>query len=407
MAFVEEGTMKRLSVNNKKLVLFGAGKIGRSFIGQLFSRSGYEVVFVDIDEKVISGLNRHGKYRVIIKSDDGDETIWVENVKGVLVSDADKVIEEVAAAGILAISVGQNAIPKIIPIIAKGLELRNEYNPGLSLDIILAENLRDAAMIVRDELKKHISPSFDLEKNVGLIETSIGKMVPIMPKSAMVNDPLLVFAEPYNTLILDKNSFKNSVPKVEGLAPKDNMPAWVDRKSFIHNLGHAAAAYYGYWKYPDLIYLYEIMSKKDVYETARATMLQSADVLIKHYPDDFTKADLIAHIDDLLHRFSNKALGDTVFRVGQDLYRKLGPEDRLAGVLKLALNYKMPYDKILYIIACALNFKATDEQGKRSENDRKFSSEAELGISYILESISKLEKNKYPEIHIEVQNLIF
>ncbi|MCK5469253.1 MAG: hypothetical protein KAI99_12105, partial [Cyclobacteriaceae bacterium] len=109
-------------MESKKLVLFGAGKIGRSFIGQLFSRSGYEVVFIDIDKDIIINLNERKRYQVVIKSDDGDEEILVENVRGVLASDTEKVIEEVANTGILAMSVGQNAIPKITPLIAKGLE---------------------------------------------------------------------------------------------------------------------------------------------------------------------------------------------------------------------------------------------------------------------------------------------
>lgn len=51
----------------KKLVLFGAGKIGRSFVGQLFSRSGYEVVFVDILKPVIEALNKRGIYNCYYK----------------------------------------------------------------------------------------------------------------------------------------------------------------------------------------------------------------------------------------------------------------------------------------------------------------------------------------------------
>lgn len=392
-------------MNIKKLVLFGAGKIGRSFIAQLFSRSGYEVVFIDINKAVIDALNQKGKYRVIIKSDEGDETIWVDNVRGVLASKVVRVAKEVATARILAISVGQNAVPKIARTIAKGLEMRKDKYPGYSMDIILAENLRDAARFVSTELTKHLSPSFDLDNNVGLIETSIGKMVPIMPNDLVKEDPLLVFSERYNTLILDKKGFRSPIPNVEGLAPKYNMTPWVDRKSFIHNLGHAAAAYYGYMKFPDLSYLYEVMGKEDVYGTVRAAMLQAADILIKHYPGEFTKEDMIDHIDDLLHRFSNKALGDTIYRVGQDLYRKLGPEDRLAGVLNLALKYKMPYDKILYVIACSLKFKATNEQGNRSKNDKKFSKEAELGILHILESVCKLNRNENPKMYLIAKNI--
>ena len=393
-------------MESKKLVLFGAGKIGRSFIGQLFSRSGYEVVFIDIDERIISSLNRYMKYRVLIKSDEGDETIWVQHVRGILGNNVDEVIREIVSADVMAISVGQKAIPVICPTIAKGIEQRYKANPNLLLDIILAENLRDAAKVVSNELKKYLPKSINLEKYVGLVETSIGKMVPIMPTSAIEKDPLLVYAEPYNTLILDKRAFKNPIPGVKGLAPKSNMPAWVDRKSFIHNLGHAAAAYYGNVKCPELIYLHEIMAQQNVYETTRSTMLQASDILMKHYPGEFTSKDLVDHIDDLLRRFSNKALGDTVFRVGQDLYRKLGPDDRLVGALKLALKYRMPYDKILYIIVCALRFKATDEQGIRSEQDIKFGQETKLGITHILTEVCGLSANDFPEIHEQAINMI-
>lgn len=388
-------------MESKKLVLIGAGKIGRSFIGQLFSRSGYEVVFIDVDEKIVAALNQHGRYKVVIKSDDGDDEIWINNVRGVFGNNKEEVASEIASAGIMAISVGINSIPKVAPLIAEGLKLRVEKYPANPLDIILAENLRDAAQVVGDEVKKYLPDSFEFEEKVGLVETSIGKMVPIMPENFAEDDPLLVYAESSNSLILDKNGFKNPIPNVIGLEPKENMSAWVDRKSFIHNLGHAAAAYYGYMKYPDLIFLFEVMNKKDVYQVTRATMIQAADILLRMYPEEFTQKGLVLHIDDLLARFSNKPLGDTVFRVGQDLYRKLGSEDRLVGALKLALKFGMAYDKILYIIVCAVNFKATNEQEYRSENDVNFSKEAKFGISHILDNVCGISEKEYPEIHYE------
>ncbi|NJN24604.1 MAG: mannitol-1-phosphate 5-dehydrogenase [Cyclobacteriaceae bacterium] len=396
-------------MESEKLVLFGAGKVGRSFIAQLFSRSGFQVVLVDVDETIIAALNVHRKYQVIIKSDDGDESIWIENVRGVLATDVDRVVQEIASADMLATAVGQQVLPKIAPTIAKGLALRFEKTPDHPLDIILAENLRDAAGVFKKELQQHLPeimpPGWDFSQFVGLVETSIGKMVPIMPVSMTDKDPLLVYAEAYNTLILDKKAFRNPVPNVIGLLPKDNMAAWVDRKSFIHNLGHAAAVYCGFAAYPKLTYLHELMAQPDIYETTRATMVEAANVLMKHHEGEFTYEEIVAHIDDLLFRFSNKALGDTVYRVGQDLFRKLGPEDRLVGVLKLAIEYRLPFHNILFAIVCAMEFMAVDEHGQRTKSDVQFTIEARRGISHILETVCDLSVKDYFEIHDKARGL--
>jgi mannitol-1-phosphate 5-dehydrogenase len=313
----------------KKLVLFGAGKIGRSFIGQLFATSGFEVVFIDISEPVINELNRLNEYKVVIKSSQPDEIITVSNVRGVLGSDADKVAEELSECDLVAISVGQKGLPNVIYTLAKGLILRKRKSGRKPLDIIIAENMHNADKYVRDILNTIIGNDYPVDELVGLIETSIGKMVPIMPKDEQGKDLLIVYAEPYNTLILDKRAFKNPIPDVKGLAPKDNMKAWVDRKSHIHNFGHAAAAYAGFQTDPSLKYLSDVLNIEAVKTYTRIAMLQSAEVLLKKHPGEFTLKELTEHIDDLLSRFENKALGDTVFRVGCDLKRKLHRDDRI------------------------------------------------------------------------------
>jgi len=104
-----------------------------------------------------------------------------------------------------------------------------------------------------------------------------------------------------------------------------------------------------------------------------------------------------------LYRFANKALGDTVYRVGQDLYRKLGPEDRLVGVLKLAVKYELPYYNILLAIKYAMSFKGTDLSGNRDENDIKFTQTVEeYGVNYILKNICKLDETEYSQIYSEI-----
>jgi mannitol-1-phosphate 5-dehydrogenase len=374
----------------KKLVLFGAGKIGRSFIGQLFSRSGYEVVFIDINKKLIDQLNLKKSYRVIIKSDAPDEVLHIENVRGVCLADSGQVVNELAGASIAALSVGQQGLPDALPLIALALIRRKEIFGEWPLDFIIAENLRNADKYLTGELSKYLPADYPMDNLVGLVETSIGKMVPIMSQKDIDEDPLRVFAEPYNTLIVAKNGFKNPVPGVKNLSPKENIKAWVDRKLFIHNLGHATAAYLGYLKHPEAISLYEVLEDSVIFENTRKTMLQSADILIALYPDEFTPEMLTEHIDDLLIRFRNTALGDTIFRVGCDLYRKLSPEDRLAAPIKAAINLNKPYDLIYNVLLAAISFRAKDEKGEFFPSDVSFFSESLFGLDYIIKNICRL-----------------
>ncbi|HBE42714.1 MAG TPA: mannitol-1-phosphate 5-dehydrogenase [Bacteroidales bacterium] len=366
----------RSKVEIHKIVIFGAGKIGRSFVGQLFGCSGYNVVFIDVDQTVIGMLNQQGRYRIVIKGETEQEII-VRNVQAISAFNRESVVDAVSTAGIMAISVGKNALEKVIPVIAEALLKRSVNDPDKPLDIILAENMRSAAEFVDEQLKKVLPSEFPVDTYVGLIETSIGKMVPIMPLAELEKDPLVVFAEPYNTLILDGKGFKNPIPQVKGLAPKSNIKAWVDRKAFIHNLGHAAAAYYGYLLYPDAVYMYEVLDHKEVSDFTRDVMIQSADILRVVYPDDFTVSDLEDHIDDLIYRFRNKDLQDTIFRVGQDLIRKLGADDRFMGAIHLAMQCQLPYDRILKAMSFGLRFNVKDETGNSFPPDITFLSSVE------------------------------
>ncbi|GAH49350.1 unnamed protein product, partial [marine sediment metagenome] len=248
--------------------------------------------------------------------------------------------------------------------------------------------MRDAAEYFEKEIVKIVGNDYPFKKLVGLVETSIGKMVPIMSKKDMDEDILQIFAESYNNLILDKKAFKNPIPNVKGLSPKDNMKAWVDRKSFIHNLGHAASSYLGYLYDKKFVYLYEALAVKELYSQTKETMMQASEILMKEYPGEFTKKDLEDHIDDLLKRFMNKALGDTIYRVGRDLLRKLGPEDRLVGTIKKGLKHNMNVDKILYALVCGFYFRATDKSGAMFDRDIEFVSKYfNNGIEYILVNV--------------------
>ena len=47
-----------------KAVMYGAGNIGRGFIGQRFFLSGYETTFIDVNADAVNAINEAGKYPI-------------------------------------------------------------------------------------------------------------------------------------------------------------------------------------------------------------------------------------------------------------------------------------------------------------------------------------------------------
>ncbi|UCC67182.1 MAG: mannitol-1-phosphate 5-dehydrogenase [Armatimonadota bacterium] len=382
-----------------KLVVFGAGNIGRSFVGQLFARAGYQVVFVDIDARLVEALNREGRYRIEIKDRRPGE-IWVEGVSAVDGRDGERVAKEVGSCDMLATAVGTGSLPHIYPGIARGLSVREKAGRP-PLDIIICENLRNAAGVFGEGLREHLPAGFPIEERVGLIETSIGKMVPIMPEEVRRREPLVLYAEAYNTLILDAKGFRNAIPEVPGLDPKENMAAYVDRKAFIHNCGHAVCAYVGYLAHEEAVYIWEMMADEEVRETARRAMWESGRALMKRYPDEFDERNQGEHIEDLLSRFGNEALGDTIYRVGRDLGRKLSRGDRLVGALLMDAEERVAAPATTLGAAAGLMFRGSDERGELFGADeelrRRFT---EHGIDWALSEVCGLDEAVEAEARI-------
>ena len=382
-----------------RLVVFGAGSIGRSFVGQLFARVGWEVAFVEVDGPLVEALNREGRYRIEVR-DRRPETIWVEGVSAVHGGDEEAVAGAVAEADMAATAVGPGALPHVYPTIAAGLVRRRRAGRG-PLDIIICENLRNAAQAFAEGLREHLPEGFPVDEQVGLIETSIGKMVPIRPEAARREDPLVIYAEAYNTLILDAKGFRNPIPAVAGLDPKENMAAYVDRKAFIHNLGHAACAYLQHLAAPGSVYVWEAMENGEVRRATKAAMWESGRALIRRYPGEFDEGNQEEHIEDLLGRFANRALGDTIYRVGRDVRRKLGREDRLVGALLMDAAEGVEARGTMAATAAGMLFRARDESGRMFPGDAEFQEGlAEGGVGWAIREVCGLDEGVEAEARI-------
>ena len=351
-----------------KAVAFGAGKIGRGFLGQLFVESGYDVTFVDVVESVVNELNRTGSY-VIRIAGDTIENVRIEGVKAINGRDREAAASALAEADIANTAVGVNYLPAIAPTIALGIQKRFESGNLQPINIIICENLSHASSYLRELVRQHLPKDLHqtLDSKVGFVESVVSRMVRDQTPEEIAVDPLLIVVEPYKKLPVDKNGFVGSIPNIVGLEAHDNFQAYVDRKLFTHNLGHATAAYLGYLK--RLNYIYECMADPDILSVTKAALNETGEALIKKH--GFAPNEHQEHINDLLSRFSNRNMADQVLRVGRDPIRKLGPNDRLISGAKLALEYNgtLPIN-VIKGIAAAFLFDAKEDPSACELQDR-------------------------------------
>lgn len=339
---------------NSTAIIFGAGNVGRGFLGQLFSGSGYEVVFVDVDELLVRGLAERGHYTIRLVDNDWLEEVTVTPVRALLASDADAVAQVVASAGIAATAVGVRALPFVAPLVAAGIAQRAAAGVAVPLNLIICENLKDAAATFRSMVEQHLPASLHayLRSHIGFVDTVIGRMVPPLTPALRAEDPTLIVVEPYKELPVDRVGLIGPAPRVVGLEVCDNFPAYTARKLYIHNCGHAVLAYLGHLAGHE--YGYQALADPTIRPWFDAALAESkAGIVAVHGVDP---AWLDAHVADLTRRFANRALGDTILRLGRDPLRKLGPTDRLVGAARLAEHAGILPDALSLAIAAAYHF---------------------------------------------------
>lgn len=337
----------------KKAVMYGGGNIGRGFIAQLFNLSGYEVVFIDVVDALVEKVNNDKEYPVYITNGDSYDKYTVTNVRAVNGKDEKAVAEEIATADVMATAVGVNILKFIAKPVAAGIEKRASIG-GKPLNIIICENKIDADKYLRSLVNENLSEAGKkyFEEQVGLVEASIGRMVPATPDNIKAENFLAVCVEPYCTLPVDKNGFKGEIPEIKNMEPFAPFEFFIQRKLFMHNMSHAVTAYLG--NLCGYEYIWEAIGDARIRYVALRALLESALAMHKEHGVDI--AQLLDHCYDLLERFTNKLLGDTIARVGRDTQRKLNKEDRIVGALNLCKKMGVEVKYLYIAVAAGLRF---------------------------------------------------
>lgn len=320
-------------------VIFGAGSVGRGFLGQLLCEAGWAVTFLDVSTELVDSLATNGSYLHVTVGSAGPIRTVIAPVTALDVRDGEAALEALVAAELAATSVGARALPAVADTLAVAIARRIELGRP-PLNLLLAENVHHGAALMRALLAERLPgiPAATLAANLGLVETSIGRMIPATPPDG--SEPGLVVAEAYKLLPYDGTAVVGEGIDVPGMVWDTGVPFsfYGDRKLYLHNLGHCFTANLGLLAGDELVC--DAIGRPGIRYVVRAAMVESALALAARYRADPGK--LLDHVDDLLHRFDNRALGDTNERVARDPERKLAAGDRLMGALRNALELGLP-----------------------------------------------------------------
>lgn len=362
---------------------FGAGNIGRGFLGQLYWESGFITRFVDISTELVDALHERREYPIRLVGEYTRE-LRITNVDAVSASNVGSIADLILHGDIISTAVGAHVLPRLGEVIARGLEKRFSRTNAPPINILICENLVGGDKILHDAVFEALSPDFVdvVEARVGFVMASIGRMVPVMTEAQKAEDPLLICVEPYRDLPVDKDAVKGALPPVRHIQLKPNFDGYIARKLYIHNLSHAATAYLGYLFGHE--YTWQAIQDKRILEKVEACIEESIKAIHQKY--GLGIIDLEEHAEDLFERYANKGLADTVARVARDPLRKLSATDRIIGAGQLCVEQGIHPEAIAFIAAAAMRYEAEDDPAAIEMQRIKNKG----GIAAVIEQVCKI-----------------
>lgn len=337
----------------KRAIHFGAGKIGRGFIGALLSQAGYEVCFAEADPQLVDEINRRRGYTVHV-TDEICAELRIAGVSAVR-ADSGEAVRRLVDADLVTTAVGLGVLPRVAPVIAAGLRARKAAGVAAPLNVVACEN----GVRATSRLKASVYEALDAptaawaERTVGFADCSVDRIVPPVRSE----NPIDVVVENFYEWNVEEKSFVGGAPHIEGMNLADNLLAYIERKLFTLNTGHAITAYLGRMK--GLATIDESIADPAIFAIVKEAMQQSGQALVEKF--GFDRDAHFKYIDKIIGRFKNPYLKDDVARVGREPLRKLSSTDRLVKPMMTAREYGLPCDKLLLGIGAALHYNNSED----------------------------------------------
>lgn len=336
-----------------KAVHFGAGNIGRGFVGLLLHEAGYDIVFADVAAELIDSLAAADSYTVHEVGQAGADKVVTGFSALNSGSQQAEVIEQIATADLVTTAVGPHILKFVAPTIAQALAQRPAELPALH--VMACENAINATDILHQEIQSAWEgPEQDLASRAIFANTAVDRIVPAQAPGQNLD----VTVETFYEWVIDRTPFNGNEPVIPGATFVDDLLPYIERKLFTVNTGHASAAYFG--AAAGIEKISDAMADEQISQKVNAVLQETKALLVtKHGLDPVAQE---AYVQKILSRFTNPHLPDTVGRVGRAPMRKLSRHERFIGPAADLAERGMPTEALAQAIAAALRFNAPEDE---------------------------------------------
>lgn len=335
-----------------KAVHFGAGNIGRGFVGLLLSEGGYELVFSDVATALVDALNAADEYTVHEVGEGGTDKI-VTGFRAVdSAADPGALADEIATADVVTTAVGPTVLRFVAPHVLAGLALRDPARAPLQ--VMACENAIGATDLLHDEIREQAGEAWDgLAARAVFANTAVDRIVPAQPEGSGID----VTVEPFFEWAIERGPFGENSPHIPGAHFVDDLAPYIERKLFTVNTGHATTAYYG--AQAGIEKISDALADPEIAAKVSATLEETSALLEAVHGLD--AADLADYRATILRRFANPELPDTAQRVGRQPLRKLSRHERFVGPAAAAAERGLSTRALVGAMGAALAFDEPDD----------------------------------------------
>lgn len=333
----------------KNILIIGAGKLGKGFIGEAFNKAKWQVTFLDKDPRVIENLAK-GSYQVKISTSKEVYSRVINNYQQILTSNEHKEVSSFLSTDLVMVPVYPDDLYSVFKYLIFDFENMKMKYPDKKLDIVLLTNKVHLVKKIEQYLKENLDTNlYDwMQSHIFIRDAIIRRSTNAKTNYSLNLDSMAVAS------LLIETPLHVSLDQVDWMEPCENVPTLKEVKIYAINGPHATTAFFGKYKHYKTIP--EAQQNQDIQYLVDKVTQQIYAACMKEFSLSSEEIDRLVKLPTL-----KQEVPDSIKRVAYDPLRKLFNNDRLCGPIKLCEKYDLSHDGLDKAVALGLKYYDEDD----------------------------------------------